>query len=108
MDNILTDKTYKNYDYISRYASVPYYFNKLDQKYVYGTPYIMNKDITYLVHKVLKNDTPDSISLTYYNSPLYYWVILDYNDIQDPFAPLVVGSELKIPTLNAISFEVNK
>ena len=30
MADILKDKSYKNYDYISRYTNVPYYFNTLD------------------------------------------------------------------------------
>ena len=108
MGEILKDKSYKDYSYISRYTNVPYYFNSIDQKFMYGTTYPMSKDVTYLIHKVVRNETPDSISLTYYNTPLYYWVILDYNDIQDPFIELEIGQELKIPTLSAINFEVNK
>ena len=108
MSEILTDKSYKNYDYISRYENVPYYFNTLDKKYIYGTTYPMKKDASYLIHKVIRNETFDSISLTYYNTPLYYWVIMDYNDIQDPFTELIEGQELIIPTLSAISFEVTK
>ena len=68
----------------------------------------MAKDTTFLIHKVVKNETFDSISLSYYNSPLYYWVIMDFNAIQDPFITLEEGLELKIPTLSAISFEVTK
>ena len=105
---ILIDKNYKSYDYISRYSNVPYYYNILDKKYVYGTAYQLSKDNSYLIHKVIKNETLDSISLTYYNSPLYFWIIMDYNDLQDPFCDLMEGTELKIPTLSNIAFEVNK
>ena len=33
MSEILTEKSYKSYDYISRYENVPYYYNNLDKKY---------------------------------------------------------------------------
>lgn len=105
---ILKNKNYKSYDYISRYANVPEYYHSLDKKYLCGTAYQLSKDTSYLIHKVIKNDTLDSLSLTYYNSPLYFWVIMDFNNLQDPFLDLVEGSELRIPTLSAISFEVNK
>ena len=108
MSEILTEKSYKTYNYISRYENVPYYFNTLDKKYFYGTSYPVKKDASFLTHKVQRNETFDSISLTYYNTPLYYWVIMDYNTIQDPFYELEEGMELVIPTLSAISFEVNK
>lgn len=104
---ILTDKNYKNYDYISRYNNVPYYYNTLDEKYIYSTAYQMSADNTYLIHKVKRGDTFDSLSLTYYNSPLYFWVIMDFNQIQDPFYDLEVNTELKIPTLSNIAFKVN-
>lgn len=108
MSEILKDKSYKSYDYISRYVNVPTYFHTLDSKFIHGTSYHIKKDISYLAHKVRRGETFDSLSLAYYNSPLYYWVILDFNDIQDPFIELEEGSELRIPTLSAIAFEVNK
>lgn len=108
MDQILVNKAFKNYNYISRYETIPYYFHTLDQKYVYGTAYQMKKDINFLQHTVETNETFDSISLTYYNTPLYYWVIMDYNNIQDPFIDLKKGDVLLIPTLSAIAFEVTK
>ena len=106
--DILTDKQYKNYDYISRYANVPYYFNTLDKKYIYGTAYQLSDDNSYVLHKVLEGETFDSLSLTYYNSPLYYWVIMDFNQLQDPFQELNEGQELKIPTLANIAFNVSR
>ena len=108
MSEILTDKSYKNYDYISRYSSVPCYYHTIDKTHIYGTSYPIKKDASYLIHKTVRNDTFDSISLTYYNTPLYYWVIMDYNDIQDPFTELEEGRELVIPTLTGIAFEVTK
>ena len=108
MSRILNEKNYKSYNYTSRYANVPYYFNNLDSKYVYGTGYQLSKDNTYVSHKVVKGDSFDSLSLTYYNSPLYFWVIMDFNDMQDPFQELEEGTILKIPTITNIAFEVNK
>ena len=108
MKEILTNKTYKDYSYISRYANIPVYYNNLDNKYMYGTAYQLSDDNNYLLHKVRKNETFDSISLTYYNTPLYYWVIMDFNKFQDPFVNLEEGQELLIPTLSSIKFEVDK
>ena len=105
---VLKDKNYISYDYISRYANVPYYFNSLDEKYMYGTGYQLSKDNTYILHTVKRNESFDSLSLTYYNSPLYFWVIMDFNGLQDPFQTLKEGTQLKIPTLSSIAFEVDK
>ena len=104
---ILTDKNYKDYDYISRYVNIPYYYNTLDRKYMYGTAYQLSSDNAYLTHIVTKGDTFDSLALTYYNSPLYFWVIMDFNQMQDPFEEPTVGSELKNTTLTNIAFKVN-
>ena len=105
---ILTEKSYKNYDHISRYSTAPYYFHTLDKKYISGTTHQLSQDNSYLIHKVKGRDTFDSLSLKYYNSPLYFWVIMDFNHFQDPFETLEEGTELKIPTLASIKFEVNK
>ena len=56
------------------------------------------------MHTVKNNETFDSIALYYYNSPLYFWVIMDFNDFQDPFEKPQVGSKLKIPNLASISY----
>lgn len=104
MDN-LSNKSFKTYDYICRYQAFPYYYNKNDDKYMYGTTAQLDQKTSYVVHIVKQGDTFDSISLQYYNSPLYFWVIMDFNNIQDPFYILNVGQTLKIPTLNGIQFE---
>ena len=104
MEEVL-NKNFKQYDYICRYNSFPYYYNKEDNKYIYGTTSQLKKSISYVAHIVKNYDTLDSLSLYYYHSPLYFWVIADFNDIQDVFAELKVGTTIKIPTLNGISFE---
>ena len=104
MSEILQDKTYIDYNYICRYAGFPYWYHADDKKCIYGITSQLSKDISYLIHTVEKNDTFDSISLYYYNSPLYFWVIMDFNDFQDPFENPPIGSQLKIPTLSSIRY----
>lgn len=103
--DILQNKNYKNYDYFSRYSSFPYYYNSVDKKYIYGTTSQINVNVSYILHNVRKNETLDSIALDYYNNPTYFWVIADFNRIQDPYDKLQEGSSLKIPSLSSISFE---
>lgn len=103
--DVLKDKQYRNYSYLSRYSSFPFYYNTEDKKYIYGTTSQLNRDITYILYKVKANDTLDSIALDYYNNPTFFWIIADFNQIQDPFIQLIEGTEIKIPTLSEISFE---
>lgn len=103
---VLIDKAYKQYDYISRYSSFPYYYNTNDNKYIYGTTAHIKKDLPFVLHRVKQRDTFDTLSLKYYGNPTYYWVICDFNNIQDPFTELKVGQSLKIPTLSTISFDL--
>ena len=107
MRNIVTDKEYKNYDRISRYSSFPFYYNKTDNKYFYGiTSHLKTENVKYVGHKVKQGDTLDTLSLYYFNSPLYYWAIADFNKINDPYQPLKVGSILKIPTFSNIEYKL--
>lgn len=106
LEPVLINKQYKEYDRVSRYSVFPIYFNRIDNKYIYGlTSQLKKLDTTYVMYTVQKNDTPDSISLYFYNSPLYYWVICDFNNILDPFEELKEGTVLKIPTFNNIEYE---
>ena len=100
----LTNKTYKSYDYISRYSSFPYYYNKKDSKYIQGITSWLKESTTYVLHKVKENDTLDSIALDNYSNSTFFWVIADYNKIRDPFKKLEIGTVLKIPTLGDVSF----
>ena len=100
----LKDKQYKTYNYLSRYASFPFYYNIKDNKYIYGTTSQLDTTVNYMEYKVETNDTLDSIALMFYNNPTFYWVISDFNRIQDPFKKLKVGTVLKIPTLSNIKF----
>ena len=106
MKEILTQKTYKEYDYISRYSVFPYYYNRIDNRYIYGLTAQLKKDVNFVSYVVKQGDTPDTISLYYYNSPLYYWVILAFNDINDPYAEIKEGRILRIPTFTNIEFNM--
>jgi hypothetical protein len=104
---VLSDKSFKSHDYINRYTPFPYYFNSKDNRYIYGTTAHLNQNTGYSLHTVKKNDTLDSIALNYYNSPTLFWVIADFNNIQDPFKELIIGSRLKIPVLGALEFKMD-
>ena len=96
---------YKDYSYLSRYSVVPYYYNYNDSKYESGTAYQLSEDSSYVLHVVKVGDTYDSLAMYYYNNPIYYWAILDFNRIQDPFSTLKQGQLIKIPTISTIRFK---
>ncbi len=101
----LKDKKYATYDYLSRYTGVPYYYNKRDNKEVYGISHNMLKNTSYVIHKVAPSDTLDKLALKYYNNPTYWWVIAYFNDIQDAFINLKSRyTTLKIPSISNITF----
>lgn len=104
--DILKDKSYKQYSYVSRYSRFPYYYNTLDRKYMYGITSQLSKDTVYVIHKVKYSDTLDSLALQYYGSPDYFWIIAYFNNVQDSFMRLSDKFEtIKIPSLTNISFE---
>lgn len=103
--DILINKKYESYNYINRYTDVPYYFNTVDKKYIYGIGTQMLKNTTYALHKVEQSDTLDYLALKYYNNPTYWWVIAYYNDIIDAFEVLNKRYKtLKIPNISGIEF----
>lgn len=104
--DILTDKQYKNYETISRYASFPIYYHPIDNKWVTGTTAYLDNETSYLNHTVAKNEDYDVLALYYYNNPTYYWIICSFNRIQDPFTPPVPGTVLKIPSLSSVRYSL--
>ena len=102
---VLSDKNYKTYDYISRYSSFPYYYTNIDNKYIYGTTSQLDVEDSYVLHRVSYNETFDSLALRYYNNPSLYWIICDFNRIQDPYTRLEIGQQVKIPSLSNIKFK---
>lgn len=103
--DVLKDKNYKDYDYVCRYSSVPYYYNTLDNKYIYGLGTQIQKNIAYVAHKVTATDNLDSLALKYYGNPTYYWIIAMFNNINDAYENLIDYYDiLKIPNIMSISF----
>jgi nucleoid-associated protein YgaU len=103
----LINKQYKNYDKVSRYSIFPYYYNRIDDKYIYGlTTHLKNENVKFVNHTVKKDDTLDNLALYYYNNPTYYWVIADFNRINDPYKTLKIGTILRIPTFSNIEFDI--
>lgn len=100
-------KRYKDYDRLSRYSVFPIYYNTDDNRYFYGiTAQLKHGNTSYMSHKVVVGDTLDSLALYYYNNSLYYWIIADFNHIQDPYKALTKDSIIKIPTFNNIEFDI--
>ena len=106
--DVLTDKTYRSYSYFSRYSNFPYYYNIEDDKYIYGTTAQLSDKTPYQEYTTKRGDTFDSLAFTLYNNPLLYWVICDFNRIQDPYTELQVGTRLKIPTISSITYTTGK
>lgn len=103
--DILKNQVFESYNYPCRYRDVPYYFNTVDQREIYGIGAQLTKNISYVNHKVTPTDTLDYLALKYYNNPTYWWVIAYFNDINDSFISLIDSySELKIPNIASIEF----
>lgn len=103
--NVLKDKSSRTYFYTSRYATLPYYYNTLDKKYVYGISKNLNTNTDYVLHNLVDSDSLDSLALKYYGRPDLFWVIADFNNLNDPYIKLVDKmSSIKIPALSGITW----
>ena len=101
----LKNKNYETFDYLCRYTKVPYYFDTIKQREIYGIGSNLLKDSSYVSHKLAPEDTLNSLALQYYNNPTYWWVIAYFNDIQDSFISLINHySVLRIPNISSITF----
>ena len=104
MDTLI-NKRYEQYDYTSRYTDIPYYFDTLKNRDVYGIGSNLRKDTTWTAHKVQETDTLDSLALKYYANPTFWWIIAYFNDIQDAFINLSSKFNIiKIPNISSITF----
>ena len=106
----LKNKQYANFDYLSRYKNTPYYYDMLADKQVFGIGTNMNTSAEFVTHKLRSNDTLNSLALKYYNNPTFWWIIAYFNNIQDPFKPLMYKYEtLRIPNISSVEFgRINK
>lgn len=104
--DLLKNKQKKTYDYISRYGSFPYYYHTIDQKFIYGLSSQLNTNTTFVLHNVTQQDSLDSLSYKYYGRPDLYWIIADFNRIQDPYVNLWNRYKtLKIPSISNIEYK---
>lgn len=104
--NILKNKSYRTYDYTSRYSTYPYYYNTLDKKYIYGITGQLSDETEYTLHYVTDRDTLDSLALYYYGRPDLYWIIADFNRIQDPYINLFeTYNYIYIPSLSGVKYK---
>ena len=106
----LKNKNYASFDYLSRYSNIPYYYDTLKDRQIYGIGTNLKNTSEYVTHKLKNNDTLNSLALKYYNNPTFWWIIASFNDIQDPFKPLTDKYvTLKIPSMSSIEFgRINK
>ena len=103
--NVLKDKSSRTYFYTSRYATLPYYYNTLDKKYMYGISKNLNTNTDYVLHNLVDSDSLDSLALKYYGRPDLFWVIANFNNLNDPYIKLVDKmSSIKIPSLSGITW----
>lgn len=104
--DILKEKQTINKDYFSRYNTFYAYYNTEDNKYMYGLTSQLDQNTNYIVHKVKENDNLDYLSNLYYGRPDYFWVIADFNQIQDVFINLYQNFKtIKVPALGSIQFK---
>ena len=103
--DILKDKVYENYNYLNRYTNVPYYFNTVDHRYIYGIGTQVRTDTASTLHQTEPDDTLAYLALKYYNNPTYWWAIAYFNNIQDAFVQLYQKyPTLRIPDIASLTF----
>lgn len=104
--DVLKDKSYKEYDSLSRFTGFPIYYHTEDKKYVYGLLSQLDTTTQYVGHEVKETDTLESIAFKYYGRPDYYWVIAMFNKIDDCFIKLSDSFKvIKVPTISNIIFK---
>lgn len=104
--DVLKKKQSKTYPSLSRYEPLNFYYHTLDDKYIYELSKSIRVTTEHIRHNVSPTDTLDNISFKYYGRPDYFWVIADFNDIQDPYINLYDKyNYLLIPELNNIGFQ---
>lgn len=103
--DVLRKRQYKQYQKLSRYQLSPIYYHTLDDRYVQHTAYNLYDDTAYIWHITSETDTWDNIALFYYGNPVYYWIICDFNRIQNPFDMPKPGTRIMIPSFSDIKFD---
>lgn len=83
----------KEYKQTSRY-----YHITEDPNIIQTDLIVMNVPYTLVKVKLEEKNKPELLAQRVYNNPHYWWVICQFNGIQNP-DNIPVGLELKIPTL---------
>ena len=103
--DVLTKKQWAEYNYTSRYTPFPFYYNEEDRKYIYGITKQLGQDVDYVLHTLKDSDTVDSLALKYYGRPDLYWVICDFNRLNDPYINLKARMDtIRIPSISNIYY----
>jgi hypothetical protein len=103
--DVLRDKQWQEYNYTSRYTPFPFYYNEVDSKYIYGITKQLGDDTEYVMHTLVDSDTLDSLALKYYGRPDLYWVISDFNQINDPYINLKEKMDtIMVPSISNIYY----
>lgn len=89
------------YTYMSRMAGLETYNNIQDNTMLLGTYLPIKQSDSYFLYTAQQGDTLDSIALKNYGTPIYWWIIADYNDMLDCTQP-ILGMTLKIPELTGV------
>ena len=60
---------------------------------------IHKEDLNDTIYTIKEGDTITSISYRFYNEPLYWFIIADVNNIENPLE-LTIGNNIIIPNIN--------
>ena len=88
-----------------KYTIKTLFKNKVLIFWTFAFPLLLGTFFTMAFSDIEKGETLDSLALDAYNNPTYFFLIADFNRIQDPFKPLEEGSQIKIPTFNSVNYE---
>jgi len=105
MPDVLTQKSYIQYNKLSRYNNLPTYFHTEDLKYFYGTGTQLSQNTIFSYYITERNDNWDTLALKFYADPAKYWILCDFNRILDPYKKIPIGTKIMIPALSNIEFE---
>jgi hypothetical protein len=80
---------------------------ELDTLTTYFYSGLLNR--TSIVHKITPEEEarPDKISLDFYGNYKYWWAVLVFNNIIDPFSELVSGRVISLPSEIDLLAQIN-
>ncbi|MDF2615503.1 MAG: hypothetical protein K0Q47_158 [Sedimentibacter sp.] len=87
----------------SRYEGATVYSH--EDKYYIGSRIILQyKEYPdNIIHTVSESERLDTIAYKYWKNSEWWYIICDWNDIFNPFEPLVAGTILSLPSFNRIA-----